>query len=693
MQAKPYNTIPTNFPPAIKLPQFHRIPSPAKIKGPRVISISTPDANDHVSSRTTLNNVDDSVAAFWDYQFLFVSQRSETTEAVTLQVIDGAIPPDFPSGTYYLTGPGLFTDDHGSTVHPLDGHGYLRAFSIDGVNQEVKFMARYVKTEAQVEEHDPETDTWRFTHRGPFSVLKGGQKLGNTKVMKNVANTSVLKWGGRLLCLWEGGDPYEIESGTLDTIGRFGMINRCDLLMDSGSNGGDMWDIAAGLLKPILYGMFKMPPKRLLSHYKVDVKSNRLITASCNAEDMLLPRSNFTFYEHDADFKLLQRQEFGIPDHLMIHDWAFTDTHYILFANRIKLDVIGSMTAVCGLSPMISALTVNPSKSTSPIYLLPRFPDSSSGHRDWRVPVEAPSKMWLLHVGNAYEAKDVDGNLQIQIHACICSYQWFNFQKLFGYDWQKAKLDPSIMNVKEGGDGLLPHLVQVSINLNADGTCQRCNVEPLNQWSKAADFPIINPEFSGNKNRYIYVAGSSGSRQTLSHFPFDMVVKLDLLDNSVHTWTVGARRFVGEPIFVPQGSEEDDGYLLVVEYAVAIQRCYLVILNPKRIGEADAVVARLEIPSQRFLPPLDSIDDFSLFCDWPTGQILPVGGASYLGPMGVNQVDKDAGVAWVLSLPANLIDNVELNNDINLIAKEDWSGIGKEKTKEYVLKCRYIFSG
>ncbi|KAJ9188507.1 hypothetical protein P3X46_003860 [Hevea brasiliensis] len=601
MQAKPSHIIPTKFPSPIELPPLHRIPTPARTKIPRVISISAPD-NSQVSGHVTLENIDDSVTAFWDYQFLFVSQRSETVAPVTLRVVDGAVPPDFPSGTYYLTGPGLFTDDHGSTVHPLDGHGYLRAFIIDGVTAEVKFMARYVKTEAQVEEHDPETGTWRFTHRGPFSVLKGGQKLGNTKVMKNVANTSVLKWGGRLLCLWEGGIPYEIESGSLDTIGRFDMVYGCDLAMDGADNGGDLVDVAAGLLKPILYGVFKMPPKRLLSHYKMDTRRNRLLTLSCNAEDMLLPRSNFTFCEYDSDFNLLQRQKFNIPDHLMIHDWAFTDTHYILFANRIKLDVMGSVAAVCGLSPMISALSVNPSKSTSPVYLLPRFPDKSFSYRDWRVPVEAPSQMWLMHVGNAFEVMDDNGNLEVQVHACCCSYQWFNFKRMFGYDWQSGRLDPSIMNVKERGNELLPHLVQVSINLDADGGCQACSIEPLNQWTKPTDFPVINPTFSGNKNTYIYAATSSGSRQTLPHFPFDMVVKLNVLDKSINTWSAGARSFIGEPIFVPKPGEEDDGYLLVVEYAVAIQRCYLVILNPKRIGEADALIARFEVPKHLNFP-------------------------------------------------------------------------------------------
>ena len=91
-------------------------------------------------------------------------------------------------------------------------------------------------------------------------------------------------------------------------------------------------------------------------------------------------------------------------------------------------------------------------------------------------------------------------------------------------------------------------------------------MEPLNQWESSADFPIINPEFSGIKNTHVYAAASSGSRPSLPNFPFDTVAKLNLLDRSVRTWSVGRRRFIGEPIFVPKGgADEDDGYLLVVE--------------------------------------------------------------------------------------------------------------------------------
>lgn len=130
-----------------------------------------------------------------------------------------------------------------------------------------------------------------------------------------------------------------------------------------------------------------------------------------------------------------------------------------------------------------------------------------------------------------------------------------------------------MMNVK-GQDKMLPHLVQVSIDLDGNGECERCTVNDLNKWSKPTDFPVINQEFSGCRNEYIYAATSSGSRQALPHFPFDTVVKLNTSDKTIRTWSTGRRRFIGEPIFVPkrtdqfQQQEEDDGYLLVVEVSI-----------------------------------------------------------------------------------------------------------------------------
>ncbi|EHA8589153.1 carotenoid cleavage dioxygenase 7, chloroplastic [Cocos nucifera] len=558
---------------------------------------------------------DSTAAAFWDYQFLFASQRSESAKPVPLRLVAGSVPADFPVGTYYLAGPGVFTDDHGSTVHPLDGHGYLRAFSFAGDGGTVLYSARFVETQAKREEREEGTGRWRFTHRGPFSVLRGGKRVGNVKVMKNVANTSVLRWGGRLMCLWEGGDPYEIDPRSLDTVGPVDLVGQERHDGDRPANDrrwelAGAWDVAglgvdvaAHFLKPVLRGVFNMPPKRMLAHYKIDPKRNRLLLLSCNAEDMLLPRSNFTFYEFDCNFELKQKKEFVISDHMMIHDWAFTDSHYVLLGNRIKLDVPGSLLALSGLYPMITALSVNPSRQSTPVYLLPRFSGSAQSGRDWRVPIEAPLQLWSSHIGNAFEERDEVGNSNIQLQVSVCSYQWFNFQKMFGYNWRTGKLDPSFMNMVEGKEASLPHLVQVTVELDSTGACRRCTVgNASKQWNKPADFPAINPALSGQRNTYIYAGTASGSRRFLPHFPFDSVVKLNCSDGSATSWSTGRREFIGEPIFVPRGTKEDDGYILVVEYAVARQRCYLVVLDAKRIGEANALVAKLEVPKHLTFP-------------------------------------------------------------------------------------------
>ena len=119
--------------------------------------------------------------------------------------------------------------------------------------------------------------------------------------------------------------------------------------------------------------------------------------------------------------------------------------------------------------------------------------------------------------------------------------------------------------------------MQVSVSLDANGDCQNCSVNDLNEWRKPSDFPAINQDFSGCKNTFVYAATSSGSRQALPHFPFDTVVKLNVRDKSISTWSTTRRRFIGEPIFVPKGTgggEEDDGYLLVVEVS-AFPNSYL----------------------------------------------------------------------------------------------------------------------
>lgn len=108
--------------------------------------------------------------------------------------------------------------------------------------------------------------------------------------------------------------------------------------------------------------------------------------------------------------------------------------------------------------------------------------------------------------------------------------------------------------------------MQVSINLDKRGTCRGCSVRRLSdQWTRPADFPAINPSFANRRNRFTYAGAASGLRRFLPYFPFDSVVKLDVSDGSARSWSAAGRNFVGEPVFIPTGSKEDDGYVLVVK--------------------------------------------------------------------------------------------------------------------------------
>lgn len=176
--------------------------------------------------------------------------------------------------------------------------------------------------------------------------------------------------------------------------------------------------------------------------------------------------------------------------------------------------------------------------------------------------------------------------------------------------------------------------MQVSIDLDKRGACRGCSVRRLSdQWTRPADFPAINPAFANRRNRFIYAGAASGSRKFLPYFPFDSVVKLDVSDGSARLWTAVGRKFVGEPVFVPTtGGREDDGYVLLVEvkiniffqsptwrntchltwncfilfaslqYAVSDHRCHLVVLDARKIGERNAVVAKLEVPKHLTFP-------------------------------------------------------------------------------------------
>ena len=79
-----------------------------------------------------------------------------------LRLVSGEIPKDL-RGTLYVNGPARVIDGRGRAAHPLDGHGFVRAFSFgDGV----KVRGRFVRTWA----YEIENFFDRNLFRGFFSL-------------------------------------------------------------------------------------------------------------------------------------------------------------------------------------------------------------------------------------------------------------------------------------------------------------------------------------------------------------------------------------------------------------------------------------------------------------------------------------------------------------------------------------------
>ena len=99
---------------------------------------------------------------------------------------------------------------------PFDGDGMLCRFSFRGGR--AHFSNRFVRTKGYVAEQA----AGRMLFKGAFTTgnPSGGWFYNPFDFdVKNVANTHVVHWGGKLLALWEGGLPHELDPATMETRG------------------------------------------------------------------------------------------------------------------------------------------------------------------------------------------------------------------------------------------------------------------------------------------------------------------------------------------------------------------------------------------------------------------------------------------------------------------------------------------
>ncbi|EKQ68099.1 lignostilbene-alpha,beta-dioxygenase-like enzyme [Leptolyngbyaceae cyanobacterium JSC-12] len=461
--------------------------------------------------------------------------------------IEGEIPAGL-NGTLFRNGPGLL-DVNGQPIHhPFDGDGMVCAIAFQ--QGRAHFRNRYIQTEGYLAEQK----AGKILYRGVFGTDKPGGWLANVfdLKLKNIANTNILYWGGKLLALWEAAEPYRLEPATLETLG----LEYLDGLLQPGDAFG--------------------------AHPWIDPACEQQGGMPCLLNFAIKPgvSSKITVYELTVDGKLFRQNSATVPGFCFIHDFAITPNYSIFFQNPVTFNPIPFL---IGFRSAGECIQFHPKRATK-IVLIPRYPKAnhqaapnqqpSLAVPDSRssVPVIVETHAgFVFHHANAFE----DGD-EVVIDS-IC------YESLPAVEPDADFRQTNFETLKPG------QLWRFRVNLQT-GKIQRCMID-----ERCVEFPAVHPAKVGRSHRYLYFAAAHAPT---GNAPNQAILKMDVETGDRILWSAAPWGYVGEPVFVPRhpnpyqlAGAEDDGWILTLVFDARSDRSAIVILDARDLRQ----IARLNL--------------------------------------------------------------------------------------------------
>jgi carotenoid cleavage dioxygenase len=134
-------------------------------------------------------------------------------------------------------------------------------------------------------------------------------------------------------------------------------------------------------------------------------------------------------------------------------------------------------------------------------------------------------------------------------------------------------------------------LYEWRFDLKTGKTRERCIDDVLN-----TEFPVINSQYQGRKNRYSYnIIFAHGGKEEVR---FPGLVKYDISAGSYVAYSAGPQFFYNEPGFAPRDNSqsEDDGYLVVLVWNPHEEQSEIQIFDCKGAKMAEGPIARVILP-------------------------------------------------------------------------------------------------
>ena len=434
--------------------------------------------------------------------------------AYWIEEVTGTIPADL-TGTLFRNGPGRLDRGGQRYHHPFDGDGMINQISF---RQGTAFYRnRYVQTP----EFQAEQQANKILYRGVFGTQKPGGWLNNIfdLRLKNIANTNVIYWGGKLLALWEAAPPYRLDPGNLATLGL---------------------DHLGGILAPgqPFSAHPRIDPQGLLVNFGVQTG----------------PSTQINLYEFDPNWNLVRQHQHPVAGFAFLHDFILTENYYVFFQNPVSFNPLPYILGWTGAAQCLHFDAEQPTR----ILVIPR--------RGGSVRVFLTDACFVFHHANGYE----QGQELILDAICYSRFPTIDQQT----DYQTV----DFASLPSG------QLRRFRVNLTTHRVTQTLLLE------RCCEFPQVHPQRVGRAYRRVYLGVAA---DPVANAPLQGIMALDVETGRQQMWLAGRRGFVSEPVFVPRGEAEDQGWLITVVYNAARQCSDVVILDAADV--AAGAVATLHL--------------------------------------------------------------------------------------------------
>ena len=463
-------------------------------------------------------------------------------ELAPTELPDLDLPSDFPVGTYFRNGHGCFVAKDGQKCkHMFDGDGLVSAITFTKDKRAI-FRNRFVRTKGYVKD----LESGKMSMRGLFGTMRSGGIFANMFRLnyKNPANTNVIYHANRLLALWEGGVPHELDPVTLETLSE----------------------------EPDLCSAGVVGDGRYAAHPRYDPVTGN-IASFANTSSPQDNKSKVYLFEMDANGNSIvgnQECSFIFEGIGLIHDFMLTENYMIFVLADAQINQTAGLNALLGRGAFAAAVDIDNEQPHSKVILVPRINKlvlASEGKSCAEMPIDGEDPRikiinvpyhFNFHFSNAFENEQ--GNIVFDTVQTKTMELGFDLMEEGKALWEAIDWDQ-----------IYPTSLQRYV-IDPKAGCMAS--EPTTLCTQVPEFPSIPRSLSTQKHRYVYSVGShqeleTNSASDMGSGPAGSILKIDCEDpNKNEAFSFQPHEFVNEPVFCAKNNDsnslkEDSGYLIV----------------------------------------------------------------------------------------------------------------------------------